>query len=543
MATYTSLFRAIIFFFSRILHEHFKTPRYLHRKVSNVLYPSFQVKLQKWPSFFLASNELIFTNDGNDEQTLIFNVEETLLKSSSLFPYFMLVAFEAGSVLRALLLLISYPFTCLFSKEMRLKMMVMVCFFGIKKDGFMVGRAILPKFFLEDVGLEGFKVVTKFKRKVGVSDLPHVMVESFLREYLEVDYVVGKELKVFHGYFIGLMEDNKKMVVNDLKSILGDGEILDNSNVFGISGTKSTLSHPFFSFCKEIYLTSEETKKKWQYLPRENYPKPLIFHDGRLAFRPTPISTLALFLWLPFGIILAIFRGIIALSLPHKIATPILIFTGIRLLSSFSHPTTKSTTSSNLKKPSKGQLYVCNHRTLLDPLYLSYALQKPLIAVTYSLSRLSEMLAPIKTVRLTRNREKDGNMMEKLLSEGDLVVCPEGTTCREPYLLRFSPLFAEMNDQIIPVAMDCNVTMFYGTTASGLKCLDPIFFLMNPSPSYTVQLLGTVSGSSTCQDQGRSRFDVANYVQREIGEALSFECTKLTRKDKYLILAGNNGVV
>lgn len=253
MATYTSLFRAIIFFFSRILHEHFKTPRYLHRKVSNVLYPSFQVKLQKWPSFFLASNELIFTNDGNDEQTLIFNVEETLLKSSSLFPYFMLVAFEAGSVLRALLLLISYPFTCLFSKEMRLKMMVMVCFFGIKKDGFMVGRAILPKFFLEDVGLEGFKVVTKFKRKVGVSDLPHVMVESFLREYLEVDYVVGKELKVFHGYFIGLMEDNKKMVVNDLKSILGDGEILDNSNVFGISGTKSTLSHPFFSFCKVSY--------------------------------------------------------------------------------------------------------------------------------------------------------------------------------------------------------------------------------------------------------------------------------------------------
>lgn len=153
------------------------------------------------------------------------------------------------------------------------------------------------------------------------------------------------------------------------------------------------------------------------------------------------------------------------------------------------------------------------------------------------------MLAPIKTVRLTRNREKDSNMMEKLLSEGDLVVCPEGTTCREPYLLRFSPLFAEMNDQIIPVAMDCNVTMFYGTTASGLKCLDPIFFLMNPSPSYTVQLLGTVSGSSTCQDQGQSRFDVANHVQREIGEALSFECTKLTRKDKYLILAGNNGVV
>lgn len=155
---------------------------------------------------------------------------------------------------------------------------------------------------------------------------------------------------------------------------------------------------------------------------------------------------------------------------------------------------------------------------------------------------MSEILSPIRTVRLTRNRDQDGKMMEKLLSQGDLVVCPEGTTCREPYLLRFSPLFAEMSDKIIPVALNTHVSMFYGTTASGLKCLDPLFFLMNPLPSYTVQLLEGVSGLSKC-DEGdqRSRFDVANYVQSEIAKTLGFQCTKLTRKDKYVILAGNDG--
>jgi glycerol-3-phosphate acyltransferase len=47
-------------------------------------------------------------------------------------------------------------------------------------------------------------------------------------------------------------------------------------------------------------------------------------------------------------------------------------------------------------------------------------------------------------------------------------------------------------------------------------------------------------GSENVED---CRFKVANHVQVEIGNALGFECTKLTRKDKYMILAGNEGVV
>ncbi|KAL5716075.1 amino-acid N-acetyltransferase [Ranunculus cassubicifolius] len=449
----------------------------------------------------------------------------------------MLVAFEAGGLLRALVLFLMYPFVCLVSRDRGIKMMVMVCFFGLKKDGLRVGRAVLPKYFMEDVGLEGFQLLMRGGRKVGVSDFPEVMVESFLKEHLQVDVVIGRELKVFRGYYVGLMEDHKHSLYNSDQILSSSG-----TDVIGISSFCKPLHH-LFSLCNELYRVSDEEKRSsWQYLPKEKYPKPLVFHDGRLAVRPTPLATLALLVWLPFTIPLVIFRGIVFLLLPGRISNPIVAFTGVTLRIS-RHSSSNTTCRESSSK--KGVLYVCNHRTLFDPLYLSAVIDRPLTAVTYSLSRLSELLAPIENVRLTRDREVDAKKMDELLSKGDMVICPEGTTCREPYLLRFSPLFAEMGDEIVPVAINSYVTMFHGTTASGLKCLDPLFYLMNPFPTYHVQLLKPVSGTSRCQDNdsGDARVKIANHIQQEIGKALGFECTKLTRRDKYLALAGNEGVV
>ncbi|KAI3823920.1 hypothetical protein L1987_05365 [Smallanthus sonchifolius] len=469
--------------------------------------------------------------------TLVFEVEGGLLRSNSLFPYFMLVAFEGGGVLRGLVLFLFYPLVCLVGKEKGLKIMVFICFFGVKKDNFLIGRTVLPKFFLEDLGFEGFEVVIRCGRKVGLSELPRVMVEGFLKDYLGVECVIGRDLKVVGGYFVGLMEDHvatrSSFMMNDVV-----GEMKSDCHLIGFGSSNKILDHQLFSLCKEIYLISEAEKRRWRALPRDKYPKPLIFHDGRIAFMPTFFAALAMIIWVPFGLWLGLLRIIITISFPYAVAIPMLSFTGMRGRL-YIHPFVKH----RLRVPStdqikgKGTLYACNHRTLLDPIYISMAIMKPVTALTYSVSRFSEFLSPLKTFNLSRNKEKDSKMMEMLLNQShDLVICPEGTTCREPYVLRFSPLFAEISDDFVPVAIDSKVNMFYGTTASGLKFLDPLFFVLNPIGIYHVKILEKLP-------RGQSRIEVANQVQKQIAEALGFQCTNLTRRDKYMILAGNEGVV
>lgn len=287
-------------------------------------------------------------------------------------------------------------------------------------------------------------------------------------------------------------------------------------------------------FRQELYIVSTESAKTAR-LPRERYPKPLIFHDGRLAFLPTAYAVLPFFLFLPLGFILSVIRIFIGIALPYKIGFAAGALFGV-------HFRTSGRLALEAKTKRRGVLFVCNHRTLVDPIMLSTALQKAVPAVTYSLSRVSEIFAPINTVRLTRERDRDAKTMSRMLEQGDLAVCPEGTTCREPYLLRFSPLFAELVDYMEPVALDAQVTSLYGTTANGHKWLDPIAFFANPAPAYRVEFLGPVPSHQT-RAGGRTGAEVANWVQQRLGEALGFECTELRRRDKYMMLAGNDGVV
>lgn len=266
---------------------------------------------------------------------------------------------------------------------------------------------------------------------------------------------------------------------------------------------------------------------------RDEYLKPLIFHEGRLVQRPTPLNALTVLLWLPFGVFLCFLRAVALCLVPSPMLLPALALLGCRIRIKGTPP-----------PQGTGVMFVSTHRTLFDPVFIKLVTRRKNVStVVYSLSGLSELLSPMKTVRLSRNRDKDSSIIDTLLQGGDLVICPEGTTCREPYLLRFSSLFAELSDRIVPVATRCGMSLFHGTTASGWKSLDPFFFGLNPWPCYSGSFLDQLPIEMTCRTGGKSNHEVGNHVQKLLADCLGFQCTNLTRQHKYQVLAGNDGLV
>ncbi|RDX60844.1 Glycerol-3-phosphate acyltransferase 5, partial [Mucuna pruriens] len=451
-------------------------------------------------------------------ESVVSELEGTLLKDSDAFSYFMLVAFEASGVVRFALLLILWPVIRFLHmvgmKYAALKLMIFVAVAGVPKSELeSVARAVLPKFYMDDLDMDTWKVFSSYHKKVVVTNMPQIMVERFVKEHLRADEVIGTQLSFNRfGFATGFVHAHSNNTISQRLANLFNNE--------PPSLVMDQLHPPVLTGQNEHQILR---------------PLPVIFHDGRLVKRPTPSTSLLILVWIPMGIVLAIIRIAMGSILPFWAIPHMSRLFGSKVIVKGKPPFPPSGGNS-------GVLFVCTHRTLMDPVVLSSVLRRKVPAVTYSISRLSEILSPIPTVRLTRTRDIDAENIKRELSKGDLVVCPEGTTCREPFLLRFSALFAELTDRIVPVAMNYRVGFFHATTARGWKGLDPIFFFMNPRPVYEVTFLNQLPVEATCSS-GKSPYDVANYVQRILAATLGFECTNFTRKDKYRVLAGNDGTV
>lgn len=190
---------------------------------------------------------------GRENDTVVADMDGTLLRGRSSFPYFAVMAFELGGILRLLVLVLAAPLVGLLyyfvSESAGIQILIFVAFCGVRVSRIeSVARAVLPKFYSTDLHSESWRVFSACGRRCVLTANPKVMVEPFLKDFLGVDLVLGTEISVTEsGRATGLVGRTGVLVgrrkADALKNAFGDV-----SPEIGLGDRLTDV--PFMSLCK-----------------------------------------------------------------------------------------------------------------------------------------------------------------------------------------------------------------------------------------------------------------------------------------------------
>lgn len=188
-------------------------------------------------------------SDALGPESVAAELEGTLLRHPDPFSYFMLVAFEASGLIRFAILLFAWPIIRMLGAvgmgDAGHRLMIFLALAGTRLAEIeSVGRAVLPKFYMDDIDMEAWRVFSSYQRRLVVTKFPKVMVERFAKEHLRADEVIGGELHVNRfGLATGFLKDAKGAITDQVEAIFKNDQVH-----VGLGRQTSALS--FLSHCK-----------------------------------------------------------------------------------------------------------------------------------------------------------------------------------------------------------------------------------------------------------------------------------------------------
>ncbi|KAL6567746.1 CAAX geranylgeranyltransferase alpha subunit [Orobanche gracilis] len=199
---------------------------------------------------------------GREKDMVVADMDGTLLRGRSSFPYFALVAFENGGILRLLFLLRLAPMAGIlyyfFSESAGIRVLIFAAFAGMRvSDIESVGRAVLPKFYSADLHPEAWRVFSSCGRRCVLTANPRIMVEAFLKEFLGADLVLGTEVSVCCGRATGFVKAPGVLVGKNKARALKAAFPGEARPEIGL-GDRHT-DFPFMSLCKFCLLFSHRS--------------------------------------------------------------------------------------------------------------------------------------------------------------------------------------------------------------------------------------------------------------------------------------------